>query len=157
MNDSQSRAISEVCNRWKKNETGMTLIEGPPGTGKSATISNAIIQLLYAEQKRRPKILVCAESNQAVDIIIKELSKYNKNDRRNFTMARHGMLNRMSPIAYSHSIHEWAKKGAYRQLKTDRGKQMEHPDYKKYQRVNIFNFSKKNVNKLFKNNYSGVV
>ncbi|XP_055627516.1 uncharacterized protein LOC129769334 isoform X2 [Toxorhynchites rutilus septentrionalis] len=52
------------------------LIQGPPGTGKSRLICNLLIQLHQGMPKEsRLKILVCAQSNTAVDVIVLKLLK----------------------------------------------------------------------------------
>lgn len=45
------------------------LLHGPPGTGKTTTVVEIILQ----EVKRGSKILVCAASNIAVDNIVERL------------------------------------------------------------------------------------
>ncbi|CAH2045685.1 unnamed protein product, partial [Iphiclides podalirius] len=52
------------------------LLLGPPGTGKTVTIVEAILQLVAANKENR--ILVCAHSNQAVDNVACVLQKYKK-------------------------------------------------------------------------------
>lgn len=49
------------------------LIQGPPGTGKSRLISNLVLQLRRGIPERRLKILICAQSNTAVDVIVLKL------------------------------------------------------------------------------------
>lgn len=52
------------------------LIQGPPGTGKSRLICNLLIQLhLGMPADRKLKILLCAQSNTAVDVIVLKLLK----------------------------------------------------------------------------------
>lgn len=52
----------------------ISLIDGPPGTGKSRLISQIILQLLFGATMKIPvNILVCASSNNAVDVIAKKL------------------------------------------------------------------------------------
>ncbi|XP_055843156.1 uncharacterized protein LOC129909981 [Episyrphus balteatus] len=53
----------------------VTLINGPPGTGKSLLISNLALQLLYGNEVNEldKKILICAQSNMAVDVIAEKL------------------------------------------------------------------------------------
>jgi len=53
----------------------LTLIHGPPGTGKTKTISAIIYNLVQNEKK----VLVCAGTNTAVDHIVKNLIKYELN------------------------------------------------------------------------------
>ena len=67
LNESQKNAVRFSL---KINEIG--LIHGPPGTGKTTTIVEVILQLL----KLGNKILVCAPSNIAVDNIAEKLIKY---------------------------------------------------------------------------------
>jgi hypothetical protein len=64
-NDSQVRAIEEACNI----HSGVTLIQGPPGTGKTHTILGIISAFLLSTgyAANRPKVLVCAPSNAAID------------------------------------------------------------------------------------------
>ncbi|KAH8829468.1 P-loop containing nucleoside triphosphate hydrolase protein [Flagelloscypha sp. PMI_526] len=50
------------------------VIFGPPGTGKSATICEAILQLLDRDKDR--KILVCAPSNSASDLLAQRLKRF---------------------------------------------------------------------------------
>jgi len=64
-NDSQVRAIEEACNI----HSGVTLIQGPPGTGKTHTILGIISAFLLSTgyAANRPRVLVCAPSNAAID------------------------------------------------------------------------------------------
>lgn len=48
------------------------LLHGPPGTGKTTTVVEIILQ----EVKRGAKILACAASNIAVDNIVERLVRY---------------------------------------------------------------------------------
>lgn len=66
------------------------IIWGPPGTGKSTTVVEAVYQL--ARHASKPKILVVAPSNDAVDILVAKLSSY-------FPPSNMRRL-----LAYSHSI-----------------------------------------------------
>lgn len=51
------------------------LIHGPPGTGKTTTLIESIVQHI----KQRKKILATADSNTAVDNLVEGLLKYNVN------------------------------------------------------------------------------
>ena len=64
LNKSQQDAIAAIT----QNKT-ITIVHGPPGTGKTTTLIEAIIQLI----KSGEKILVSAPSNTAVDNIAKGL------------------------------------------------------------------------------------
>ena len=64
LNKSQQEAVAAIT----ANET-ITIVHGPPGTGKTTTLIEAIIQLI----SKGEKILVSAPSNTAVDNIAKGL------------------------------------------------------------------------------------
>ncbi|KDQ06473.1 hypothetical protein BOTBODRAFT_39565 [Botryobasidium botryosum FD-172 SS1] len=55
------------------------VIFGPPGTGKTVTIVEAILQILRRDAQAR--ILVCAPSNSASDIIAQRLIEFGKLDK----------------------------------------------------------------------------
>ena len=58
LNASQERAVNEVL-RAKD----VAVVHGPPGTGKTTTLVEAIYETL----RRESQVLVCAQSNMAVD------------------------------------------------------------------------------------------
>ncbi len=64
LNESQQEAVKAIVEN-----TGITIVHGPPGTGKTTTLTEAIVQLVKAGEK----ILVAAPSNTAVDNIAKGL------------------------------------------------------------------------------------
>ncbi len=64
LNDSQQQAVIAIT----QNES-ITIVHGPPGTGKTTTLIESIIQLIKMEEK----VLVSAASNTAVDNIAKGL------------------------------------------------------------------------------------
>lgn len=68
LNASQNEALSNVLSA-----EDIAIIHGPPGTGKTTTLIQAIIQTLKTENQ----ILVCAPSNAAVDLIAEKLGEYN--------------------------------------------------------------------------------
>ena len=65
LNASQQQAVRDVL-RAKD----VLVVHGPPGTGKTTTLVEAIDQVL----RREPQVLVCAQSNTAVDWICAQLS-----------------------------------------------------------------------------------
>ncbi len=74
MNPSQQEAL--MC----ASKQSLTLIQGPPGTGKTTVGIEIIIEWL--RQDSFNPILVCADSNIAVDILHRELSKAGVNSLR---------------------------------------------------------------------------
>lgn len=64
LNESQNMAVNKVLNA---RETA--IVHGPPGTGKTTTLVEAIYETL----KRETQVLVCAPSNAAVDWISEQL------------------------------------------------------------------------------------
>ena len=66
LNDSQQEAIQRVL---EAQET--SIIHGPPGTGKTTTLVEAIVETL----QRETQVLVCAPSNAAVDWISEQLMR----------------------------------------------------------------------------------
>ncbi len=64
LNPSQLQAVAAIVNN-----TNIVIIHGPPGTGKTTTLIEAIQQLVHNQQK----VVVAAPSNTAVDHIAKGL------------------------------------------------------------------------------------
>ena len=64
LNSTQETAVNKVlCTR------DVAIMHGPPGTGKTTTLVEAIYETLH----REPQVLVCAQSNTAVDWISEKL------------------------------------------------------------------------------------
>lgn len=64
LNPTQERAVNEVL--WAKD---VAIVHGPPGTGKTTTLVETINETLMRESQ----VLVCAQSNMAVDWISEKL------------------------------------------------------------------------------------
>ena len=64
LNATQEKAVNEVL--WTKD---VMVVHGPPGTGKTTTLVEAIHETL----QRESQVLVCAQSNMAVDWIAEKL------------------------------------------------------------------------------------
>jgi ATP-dependent RNA/DNA helicase IGHMBP2 len=65
LNESQQKALRKVLEAEE-----VAFIHGPPGTGKTTTIVQAITQVVQEERQ----VLVCAPSNAAVDLLADKLS-----------------------------------------------------------------------------------
>lgn len=64
LNSTQDAAVNKVlCTR------DVAIVHGPPGTGKTTTLVEAIYETLH----REPQVMVCAQSNTAVDWICEKL------------------------------------------------------------------------------------
>jgi ATP-dependent RNA/DNA helicase IGHMBP2 len=68
LNQSQNLALNKVLTA-----KDVAIIHGPPGTGKTTTLIQSIIQTLKTENQ----ILVCAPSNAAIDLIAEKLWQEN--------------------------------------------------------------------------------
>lgn len=66
LNDSQNKALNLVLQA-----SDVAIIHGPPGTGKTTTLIQAILETLKAENQ----VLVCAPSNAAVDLLADRLGE----------------------------------------------------------------------------------
>lgn len=64
LNPSQEEAVNKVL--WAKD---VAVVHGPPGTGKTTTLVEAIYETLHRENQ----VLVCAQSNMAIDWISEKL------------------------------------------------------------------------------------
>ena len=64
LNETQEKAVNEVL--WAKD---VMVVHGPPGTGKTTTMVEAINETL----RRESQVMVCAQSNMAVDWISEQL------------------------------------------------------------------------------------
>lgn len=65
LNQTQADAVNKVL--WAKD---VAIVHGPPGTGKTTTLVEAINETL----RRESQVLVCAQSNMAVDWISEKLT-----------------------------------------------------------------------------------
>jgi hypothetical protein len=76
INPSQQKSLD-----WIMAGVPLVLIKGPPGTGKTTVITEAVLQSI----KRNEKVLVCSETHQAVENVLERLHQ----DGR-IRMIRHG-------------------------------------------------------------------
>jgi len=107
LNKFQNEAVAKIAFAHP-----MAIIHGPPGTGKTTTLVALIKYLLKTEKK----ILVCAASNNAVDLLATLLHKEDIN------VLRIGNISRMGDLTTSLSLKE---------------KLTSHPDWNHIKKVKI--------------------
>lgn len=100
----------------------VAIVHGPPGTGKTTTLVEAIYEVL----RREPQVLVCAQSNMAVDWISEKLAE------RGLSVLRIGNPARITDKMFAHCYEQqfaahpdypklWAIRREVRQLYASRG------------------------------------
>jgi superfamily I DNA and/or RNA helicase len=100
LNNSQNEAVNHILSAQD-----ISIIHGPPGTGKTTTLVSAITRLCEIEYQ----VLVCAPSNTAVDLLTERISK------KGLTVVRLGNISRvdeeilMHTLDYQISTHEESK------------------------------------------------
>lgn len=67
LNESQQKALQHIISC---NDVG--IIHGPPGTGKTTTLVQAISQTVKTERQ----VLVCTPSNASIDLLVEKLSEF---------------------------------------------------------------------------------
>ena len=89
LNDSQLAAVRHVITAQD-----VGIIHGPPGTGKTTTLVQAILETI----RRERRVLVCAPSNTAVDLLTEKLAE------RGVNVIRMGNPSRVSDLLLSHTL-----------------------------------------------------
>lgn len=122
LNPTQERAVNEVL--WAKD---VAIVHGPPGTGKTTTLVEAINETLMRESQ----VLVCTQSNMAVDWISEKLVDRGINVLRigNPTRVNDKMLGFTYERRFeSHADYPqlWAIRKAIRELRKNRKKGSEN-------------------------------
>lgn len=87
LNNSQKEAVKMAVTICNSVEPNVGLIIGPPGTGKTNVICNIILSLMskqLAKTKTKPKLLICAPSNEAADAIVRRILEIKKDLKRKF-------------------------------------------------------------------------
>lgn len=88
LNESQQQAVEAIV----RNEQ-ITIVHGPPGTGKTTTLVEAILQLI----RNNEKVLVAAPSNTAVDHIARGLIEQGVN------VLRTGNTSKVDETVFAHT------------------------------------------------------
>ena len=89
LNDSQLAAVRHVISAQD-----VAIIHGPPGTGKTTTLVQAILETI----RRERRVLVCAPSNTAVDLLTEKLAECGVN------VIRMGNPSRVSDLLLQHTL-----------------------------------------------------
>ena len=89
LNDSQLEAVRHVITAQD-----VAIIHGPPGTGKTTTLVQAILETI----RRERRMLVCAPSNTAVDLLTEKLAE------RGVNVIRMGNPSRVSELLLQHTL-----------------------------------------------------
>lgn len=116
LNGSQENAVNNVIAA-----KDVAIVHGPPGTGKTTTLVEAIYETL----RRESQVLVCAQSNSAVDLICERLSDRGINVLRIGNPAR--VNDRMLASTYERRFEAhpdyptlWSIRKTIRELRTSR-------------------------------------
>jgi predicted DNA helicase len=89
LNDSQLAAMRHVIAAQD-----VAIIHGPPGTGKTTTLVQTILETV----RRERRVLVCAPSNTAVDLLTEKLAE------RGVNVIRLGNPSRVSDLLLQHTL-----------------------------------------------------
>lgn len=110
LNEPQRNAIAFAlaCN-------DVALLHGPPGTGKTTTVVELILQAV----RRGMRVLACAPSNIAVDNMVERLAQYPKT-----RILRLGHPARLLPTVLSHSLDVLVQQAEGTKLVNDVKKEM---------------------------------
>ena len=101
LNESQNEALQQL-----NNNKLVSIIHGPPGTGKTTTIIEAVKEMT----KRMTNILLCAPSNTAVDLLTERLAN------EGVSVLRIGNISRVNEELLMHTLE--AKLGTHPESKT---------------------------------------
>ena len=130
LNRSQEKAVNEVL--WAKD---VAVVHGPPGTGKTTTLVEAIYETL----RRENQVLVCAQSDMAVDWISEKLVDRGVNVLRIGNPTR--VNDKMLSFTYERRFEAhpdypqlWAIRKTIRQLRANR-KRGDHSFHQKMERL----------------------
>jgi DNA polymerase alpha-associated DNA helicase A len=110
LNESQREAI-----RFAMASPEVALIHGPPGTGKTHTLIELILQML----RRNLRVLVCGPSNISVDNIVERLAPHK------VPIVRLGHPARLLPSVLSHSLEVLTKTSEAAAIVQDVRKEMD--------------------------------
>lgn len=103
LNESQNRAVQLMTGA-----SDVAAIHGPPGTGKTTTIVEGVVQL----SKNGKQLLVCAPSNAATDLLAKRIAE------KEIRVLRIGNVARMDEGVIEHTVeHQLSNHPRYKEIK----------------------------------------
>ena len=112
LNAKQNEALTNIFNA-----SDIAIIHGPPGTGKTTTLVNAIKEVVKQERQ----VMVCAQSNTAVDLVVEKLAELG------LEVLRLGHPARVTPEAIENSLDvKISKHPFFKELKEIRKKADEY-------------------------------
>ncbi|TCL01636.1 AAA domain-containing protein [Roseivirga ehrenbergii] len=112
LNTKQNEALTNIFHA-----RDVAIIHGPPGTGKTTTLVNAIKEVVKTERQ----VLVCAQSNAAVDLIVEKL------DNLGLDVLRLGHPARLTPEVIENSLDvKISKHNYFKELREVRKKSEEY-------------------------------
>ncbi len=123
LNESQNAALHKVLSA-----EDVAIIHGPPGTGKTTTMVQAIIQTVQQEKQ----VLVCAPSNAAVDLLTEKLSEQNMRVVRIGHPARVTDINLSKTLDAQIASHEYYKDLKKLRRKSEELREMGYKYKRKY-------------------------
>ncbi|VEN40612.1 unnamed protein product [Callosobruchus maculatus] len=100
-NPEQRIAVSKILNNTAKPVP--YIVFGPPGTGKTVTLVEAILQIMKKTEK---KILVCAPANAACDVVAEKLMRYCRKEEMIRLMSHTVDMNNIPPMLLDYSNYD---------------------------------------------------
>ncbi|XP_068237644.1 uncharacterized protein [Palaemon carinicauda] len=122
LNESQTEAVIQVSAKciYDPHIPKLSLIHGPPGTGKTRTIVSLVAQIVrLSEEERMPncRILLCAPSNAVADELTSRLVKL-RDIKMPLRVVRVGIRESMTAEVRSYSLDAFIAKHMNRELRT---------------------------------------
>ncbi|XP_045135747.1 uncharacterized protein LOC123518800 isoform X2 [Portunus trituberculatus] len=127
LNEAQRRAVTEVSSKCMFDPfvPKISLIHGPPGTGKTSTIVALITQMAMIGRKFVPvkmprcKVLICAPSNAAVDELTLRLINL-RDIGQSLRVVRVGFRSNDHPVVRNYALDQFVNKQVQMELSSPR-------------------------------------
>ncbi|XP_057331941.1 uncharacterized protein LOC130671857 [Microplitis mediator] len=111
LNQKQLEIVGKIVKTVEDKKTGIYMVSGPAGTGKTKVIVNSVLTMIH--RKSTEQMLICAHSNLAIDSIVLQLLKEQsrlKNQGIEFTIVRIGITESMNESVRQVSISRFSSK-----------------------------------------------